>query len=99
LRQEYTKQIAELRPLVKFQEELKEIQLLKESAIGGDFDAYNKLSGYKTQDKDLAAAALSAVIEVKVPYLVGKRTEGVSIWQSNPDGSKGATDEHIPTPI
>lgn len=97
LRGEYTKQIDDLRPLVKFQEDLKEIQLLKNRAIDGDFDDFNKLANYKAQDKDLTTAALTAVIEVKEPYLVGNRTQGVSIWMTNPDGTKGLTDEHIPS--
>lgn len=95
LRNEYTKQIQELRPLVQFQDELKEIALLKNRTIDGDFDAYNKLTAYTTQDKDLAAAARTALIEVKEPYLVGSRTSGVSIWIQNADGSQGLTDENI----
>jgi hypothetical protein len=97
LREEYTKQISELRPLVELQEKLKEIDLLKSSAIGGDFVAFNKLVSYKTNDKDLATAALNAVIEVKEPYLVGMRTQGTSIWIKNPDGTQGVTDANIPS--
>jgi hypothetical protein len=97
LRDESTKQLNDLRTLVEFQEQLKEIELLKNNAIAGDYDAYDKLKSYKTQDKTLGAAAITAVIEVKEPYLVGTRTKGISIWLTNPDGTKGLTDEKIPT--
>jgi hypothetical protein len=96
LRDQYTEQIGELRLLVKFQEDLKGIELLKNSAIDGDVDAYNRLIHYKTQEKDLAAAARTAIIEAKEPYL-GIRTGRVSIWLSNPDGTQGPKDEHLPS--
>jgi hypothetical protein len=97
LRTEYTKQINDLGPLVRFQEKLKEIDLLKNRAIDGEFGAYSQLIGYKSEDKDLTTASQTAIIEVKEPYLVGKRTTGVSIWLVNSDGSHGLTDESIPT--
>lgn len=97
LRKQYTVEIGQLQPLVDFQGKLKDIEILKDNAIRGDFDAYQKLTSYKSSDKDLAAADQTAIIEVKEPYLVGNRTAGISIWLLNRDGTKGLSDGKIPS--
>jgi hypothetical protein len=97
LRDEYSRQLDQLRPLVDFQEKLKQIELLKGSAMDGDSSAFSELVNYSSQDKDLAAVVRASTMEVKLLYATGSRTGGMSIWIVNPDGSKGAEDEKIPS--
>ena len=96
LRQEYKGAIDKLRPLVEFEEKLKDIELMKARSVEGDFSEFQKLVTYKTEDKDLANAVLVAIIETKSIYLTGKRTDAVSIWLFKPDHTQGATDAAIP---
>jgi len=99
LRTEYTKDLDRLRTVVDYEEELRGIQVLKDSATEGDFNAYRQLSEYRSKDLGLMSAAHVALLEVKGFYIFANRTKGVSIWMLNPDGSKGAQDGNIQVPL
>jgi hypothetical protein len=83
---------------VAYQDKLKDIQLMKDEAVSGDFESLTKLDNYPPSDKGLKDAAVAAVLETKMTYALGDRVRGVSIWILNPDGSPGLTNEAISTP-
>lgn len=95
LRNKYTNEIAQLRSLVEFQEKLKQLEMLKDEAINGDFDAFEKLVSYRSSDNSLDTDAQTAVIQVKEAYMFAVRTRPVSIWVRRPNSTTRLTDEQI----
>jgi hypothetical protein len=98
LREEYTRELSKLKDLVAYQEKLKEIQLWKGKAVDGDFESFQKLETYSSNDPTLNDNAHEMALETKVLYLNTDRTPGIDIWTTNPDGSKKDINEKISTP-
>jgi len=97
LRQEYSKSLSDLRVLVAYQEQLKDIELLKNAAIDGDVSSFYKLAPYDSPDRSLIVAAEAAAMQVKIMYISATRTKATTIFLNNPDGSRGLADQKIPT--
>jgi hypothetical protein len=97
LREEYTTELDKLKDLVAYQEKLKEIQFWKGKAVDGDFESFQKLVMYASNDAALNDNAHEMALETKVVYLNTDRTVGTDIWTTNPDGSKKDINEKIST--
>jgi hypothetical protein len=93
-RSEYSKEVGELKALVTYQEKLKNIQILKDQALTGDFNSFRTLTNYPSSDQTLKDAA---AFDSNGMYILGERTRGVSIQINNPDGTPGDKDEQITT--
>jgi len=77
-----------LSTLIDKEDKLFEIQKLKNRSTDGDYDAYNSLRNYQSEDSDLLERARAAVLEVKLSYIGTTRIKGIEIHRTKEDGSR-----------
>jgi hypothetical protein len=76
-----------LSSLIDKENQIFEIQKLKYRAMDGDYDAYNSLRNYQSEDSDLLERVRAAVIEVKLSYIGTTRIKGMEIQRTKEDGT------------
>ena len=77
-----------LSTLIDKEDKLFEIQKLKNRSMDGDYDAYNSLRNYQSEDSDLLERARAAVLEAKLSYIGTTRIKGIEIHRTKEDGSR-----------
>ncbi len=73
--------------LINKEDKLFEIQKLKNGVFNGDYDAYNSLRNYQSDDCDLLERARAAALEAKLSYIGTTRIKGIEIHRTKEDGS------------
>lgn len=76
-----------LSTLIDKEDKLFEIHKLKNRSTDGDYDAYNSLRNYQSEDSDLLDRARAAVLEVKLSYIGTTRIKGIEIHRTKEDGT------------
>ena len=84
---------SKLSALMDKEDKLFEIQKYKNRAIEGDYDAYNSLRNYQSEDYDLLERARAAVLEVKLSYIGTTRIKGMEIHRTKEDGTRIEEDD------
>ena len=88
IQKEASKTASELSILIDKETKIFEIQKLQNKALDGDFNAYESLKNYQSDDLELIERAKSTIINIKGFYIGKTKIKGIILHRTNENGTR-----------
>ena len=99
IRQQFNKELLELKKENEYQKELRSIQQIQDQAILGSYEAFRSLREYKSDKRELVVRAHSAASFVKGYYVGKSRVSNKPLSLTRQDGSEIGENDLAPNEL